>query len=170
MYLTEEKLISVYGEFHRDHEIVCNKNFLKVNRIRPDICDLTSKTVIEFDGFLHYTNPNTIVSDLIKDKIYATAGFTVVRIPYFIQLCKQSLLMLNIGDNIEQTYKHGFIDNKVILPAAFCSLGIERFMDDMRKFSFAEQDIKNSLRIKNRLLGDKRLVIPDALNGWLFGF
>ena len=57
-------------------------------------------------------------------------GYTVIRIPYFIQMNKQVLYnLINLGDInlddvtidlITSSYKDGFIDNKAVRIKDFC--------------------------------------------------
>lgn len=50
--------------------------------------------IIEFDGLQHYTNPLQIEKDIKNTRNYQTRGYTVIRIPYFIQLTNSSVKSL----------------------------------------------------------------------------
>lgn len=68
----------------------------KLSRIRPDYRSEKLKTIIEFDGLPHYQNPDVIKSDRKKDLIYKENGYKVVRVPYFIQLTKETVKFCSI--------------------------------------------------------------------------
>lgn len=62
--------------------------------IRPDYrCD-KKHLIIEFDGLPHYQKPDTISKDKANQKIYEDNGYTVIRIPYFIQLTNEVVKQL----------------------------------------------------------------------------
>lgn len=63
-------------------------------RTRPDYRSDTLKLIIEFDGLPHYMNPDIIRKDINSTKIYELAGYTVIRIPLFIQLTSKVILRL----------------------------------------------------------------------------
>lgn len=134
---------------------------------RPDFRSDNLKLIVEFDGFQHYTQSSYIIKDEIKDSTYSKMGYTIVRIPYFVQLESRTISYL-FGFNYEykQTYPHGFIDKNAILPADFCELGIERFIKDLQRFSFIKTEIIESLIAKS---ADIRTVIPQSLTSIIYG-
>lgn len=71
-----------------------DKAFSKEIRTRPDYRSDTLKLIIEFDGLPHYMNPDIIRKDKDNTKIYELAGYTVIRIPLFIQLTSKVILRL----------------------------------------------------------------------------
>lgn len=162
MYLTEEGLKGildiVYPDFifTRD-KIVPNSGI----RNRPDYRNEELKLIVEFDGNTHYTQTKTIVNDEKKDRVYSGMGYRIIRIPYFVQASKYIIKLLFDKDvDIEQSYPHGFIDKKAILPADYCSLGLKRYNNDLVKFELIRKEINDSLINKVDQLGDKRLVFP----------
>lgn len=148
MYLTEQKLVD-FLKLYIDKEGISNRNFLSY-KFRPDFVSHKEKLVVEFDGYLHYTKAETIVNDYHKDAIIQNSGYSVIRIPYFVQLDK--LVMQNaFFDYILEpfdlvNYPHGFVDSKAVLPADFCSLGVERFRKDLIRFAYIADDILESLK------------------------
>jgi very-short-patch-repair endonuclease len=158
-YLTEESL----GEFLKQRvapDFIHNKAFPGY-RFRPDYRSESLKLVIEFDGYLHYTSSARCVADLNNSDIIVDAGYKIIRIPYFVQLDSRvvELLFPNITDKSGfSNYPHGFIDRKAILPADFCTLGLERFMIEIDYFGCIAQDIWNSLTTKQQ---DPRTVMPN---------
>ena len=60
--------------------------------------------------------------------------------------------MFNVDLDIEQVYPHGFIDEKCILPADFCELGVEWFKSDINRFANEFEEIINSLKTKTAKL------------------
>jgi len=120
---------------------------------------------VEFDGPYHYTSPASILNDERKRTIVGT----IIRIPYFIQLDQQiwdswfvSILnAIGITDTdilVKTNWAHGFISDKIVYPANYCSLGAKRFNDELEKFSSGlKRQILDSLenaaaKHKNRLL------------------
>lgn len=169
-YLTEESLlIKIIELLNNDYEIIHNKKFLNY---RPDIRIDKLKLIIEFDGYLHYTNSKTCIKDILKDNDYKNAGYNVIRIPYFVQWCNQlaSLIMSTDINNILQTYPHGFINEKATLPADFCWLGLQRFIKDLDVHLYAKQEIINnlSLLISQRTDLNVNEIIPAPLYNILF--
>ena len=160
-YLTEkslgEFLTKIFKtEFIHD-KVVPNSNI----KNRPDYRNDDLMLIVEFDGYLHYTQPKTILTDSKKDKVYTSMGYKVVRIPYFVQISTEIIkILFNEDIDIEQEYPHGFIDPKCILPAEFCSLGTKRYNEDLVKFGIISSDIEQSLYEKVEILKEKNLVYP----------
>jgi hypothetical protein len=149
-YLTENSLIKFLLDYV-DSKGSTNKKFREY-RFRPDYVSHAHKLVVEFDGYLHYTKSKTVLDDLEKDDIFSASRYQIIRIPYFVQLDKRVMSKL-FGNLVENSfdyikYPHGFIDPKAVLPADFCSLGIERFKSDLEKFDFIKDEILDSLKIK----------------------
>jgi very-short-patch-repair endonuclease len=167
LYLTEEKLCNIISEIYINEQIIFDKAY-PGHKFRPDIYLPTKKIVIEFDGHLHYTLAKTVINDINKENILLKDGVKLVRIPYFVQLSTE--IFKNIFDIdfiFNQIYPHGFISEKVILPADFCELGIERFLNDLEKFNFIKNDIIKSLKDKINIIDNKRLVIPKVIEKYL---
>lgn len=145
-YLTESSLI----EFLRtiDKNGIHNKAF-KPYKFRPDYVSEKYKFIVEFDGYLHYTKSKVCLTDIRKDEIYINEGYKIIRIPYFIQLdaAVMKYLFSDYITNIYDfsVYPHGFIDNKAVLPADYCTLGIKRYYEDLEKFYFLKEQINQSL-------------------------
>jgi len=149
-YLTEKKLVNFLRK-HLDVDGIHNKQFDR-HRFRPDFVTHKHKLVVEFDGYLHYTKAKTAIDDYRKNEIINEAGYTIIRIPYFVQLDKKIMNLLFSQYMTEPQYdyvlyQHGFIDKKAVLPADFCSLGISRFYDDLKIFDIISKDILASLSI-----------------------
>lgn len=162
IFLTEQLLIEFLLEYI-DSSGICNRNFLEYN-FRPDFVSHGKCLVVEFDGYLHYTKSATIINDCRKDHIINSAGYKCVRIPYFIQLNKSIMKQL-FGEWILEpfdfnVYPHGFIDKKAVLPADFCSLGVNRFYRDIEYFETARVDILKSIEEQIKILGDIDFVLP----------
>ena len=117
------------------------------HKFRPDLLFPSLNLVVEFDGFRHYSEPKVILKDNEKTEVLIAEGFKVVRIPYFVQLSKEVLNHLFDVELEEytQTYPHGFVDNKAMLPAAYCGMGVTRFMEDLEKFYFLKDEILQTL-------------------------
>lgn len=159
-YLTEENLGVFLNIYFQQGKWIHDKSF--IGRLRPDYRNEFYKMIVEFDGYAHYTTSKRILVDKKKDELYSKEGYRVIRIPYFIQLSKYTIKKLfNININYEQQYPHGFIDNKCILPADFCYLGIRKFLNDLNNFSNIKDEIIESLKNKIIKLGNRQLVVPN---------
>ena len=136
-----------------------------INKFRPDYRNDDIKIIVEFDGHSHYTQAARILADCVKDRTYEKAGYTIIRIPYFIQLSSSTCTTLfNTAISIKQEYPHGFIDKKCTLPADFCEAGLERFKADLFRFKNEARDIIESLKIKiSEAKYGKSEVIPKSL-------
>lgn len=140
-YLCEESLGYYIRKLYPNDEIVRNKQFPK-NRFRPDYTLHEQKLVIEYDGHYHYTSPKQICSDAYKADKISEQGYTLIRIPYFIQMTKETLMFYfgkkesQIPNNIEYlNFPHGFITKDCVFPAAFCTLGVQVFSDQLSNIS-----------------------------------
>lgn len=89
------------------------------------------KIAIEFNGYAHYTDPDTILRDFKKREYANKNHLILIEIPYWVQINEETFkhyFQLNPLNHIKCDYPHGFIDKKAKLPSCFCSLGIERFV------------------------------------------
>jgi hypothetical protein len=125
-YLTEENLGPKLEEIFKV-EFIHNKNF---NGYRPDYRNDTLKLIVEFDGPRHFTESARIVKDYQNDLLSKKSHYRVVRIPYFVQLETRTIKhYFNQNYTLPQTFPHGFINDKIVLPADFCELGNYRYND-----------------------------------------
>ena len=151
-----------------EHEIIFNKNY-KNTKIRPDAIIHDKKLIIEYDGPTHYTNNETILKDIKKDLFFKTEGYSVIRIPFFIEfgLEEMKLLFGNVDEDICSIYSSGFIHENVVLPSNFVERGINRFLKDKKLF-LNNNTIKNkfwkTLIIKMFAKESVRCVLPPSLN------
>lgn len=196
-HLTEKNLEYFLLWLFHDSDIICNKRFPHGDRnIRPDYRIEKYKLIVEYDGPYHYTNPTNCKTDIEKNKIYNEYGYNVVRIPYYIQLQAESIYKFFEGYLTDRgydsgdfedfnDYPHGFVTDKVILPSSFCSLGLQRFDNDIKSLcnmSFDEEaddydgfyervttQIAESLI--NKIIINKSImdVIPNVKNSFLQG-
>ena len=165
-YLTEGLLRQFCKERFYKYNLIFNRNLEPGVNIRPDIKIPELNLVIEFNGYLHYTSAKTIINDLHKQDIYFNKHLTLIEIPYFIQLdgIMVDFLFSKYITNLEpfNNYPHGFIDKKAALPCDFCELGINRFRNDLQKFSIVCNDIINSLRLLSKSpQGDPEVLSPS---------
>lgn len=96
------------------------------------------KTLVEFDGFGHYTKPSCASNDRLKTSIAEKLGYRVIRIPYYIQLREDSFRHL-FGVpwptvNEQSQFPHGFIETEVF-PSHFGVAGAVRFYEELMSFS-----------------------------------
>ena len=163
LYLDDKKLGSALSSLFPGKTFVYDKSVPRSElRARPDYrCD-ELMLIVEFDGYRHYTLAKTILADETKDACYIALGYSIVRVPYYVQLSSEvidALFGLN-GRKWEQNYAHGFIDENAPLPADFCSLGVDRFEQDLKRVECIRPDIIASLKAKIEILGDVRRVVP----------
>lgn len=157
-YLNEKSLGDALINIFPNYEFVHNKQVPDSGvRNRPDYrCDELG-LIVEFDGHRHYTDSKVILKDAHTEEVWKNLGYITIRIPYFIQLSRDVINMVffwrlgkdeyDIGE-WHQAYPHGFIDDKCVLPADFCSLGLKRFLEDLNNFQAQSDDIMKSLRDK----------------------
>ena len=143
-YLTEEILGNYLYHIFDDYTICHDRAVPESNeRFRLDFRIEELKLIVEFDGYQHFTNNKCIVQDRYKDGVLKGLGYTIIRIPYFIQFTEEVLIKLfmkyvNSNFNfkeIESNYSHGFISKKCTLPAEFTELGYELFLDYIDYFN-----------------------------------
>lgn len=133
--------------------------------IIPDYRCGELKLVVEFDGILHYTDHNTILRDANNERIYDKMGYTVIRIPYFIQLTndvvntlfKQYSNVLSVNEtlfnpNISSMYG----ECKGFGPAYTCASGFKRMVKVLKQFPQQFELLVKSL---------KRFVADGSVNG-----
>ncbi|QDX97008.1 hypothetical protein EGD00_07760 [Pectobacterium carotovorum subsp. carotovorum] len=165
-YLTEKNLGDLLKEVFPELEFYHDSVVPGANnrRRRPDYrCD-SEMLIIEFDGDAHYCKAQRIIIDKEKDSDYTNLGYTIFRIPYFIQLTDKIIKSIFRKDiSFTQRYPHGFIDYKAVLPADFCELGIKRFLKDLEIFSEYKSDVINSLVLKIEEKKNIDLVVPISL-------
>jgi hypothetical protein len=136
-------------------------------RFRPDYRCEHSRLIIEFDGNQHYQRAFHVLGDRDRDRVLQSAGYRVIRIPYFVQMTPPVIRHL-FGEHITDVttfkdYPHGFIAKTVVFPADFCELGVQRFFSDLERLSLIAADIRASLDAAVERLGDWRLVYPPSM-------
>lgn len=143
-YLTEDSLGEILKLIY--DEIPIRDKAYPNHRFRPDYRFEKEKVIVEFDGYRHYSVSSVILKDYRTTKLMEEDGYKVIRIPYFVQMSSEIIELL-FGKTIDynQTFPHGFIDKAALLPSDFCSLGVERFMNDLDRFSIIKDDIINSM-------------------------
>ncbi len=106
-------------------------------RSRPDYRSESLKLIIEFDGLPHYQKPDIILKDERNTKLYQSFGYTVVRIPYFIQLTNKAVKEL-----FDIEIEEALFDEKISslgkegknTPAFLCPSGIQRMAKEFKRF------------------------------------
>jgi hypothetical protein len=128
----------------------------------PDHRFEDERKIVEFDGIRHYQNIDEIKRDRMKDKVYGQMGYTIIRIPFFVQPSKETLKhYFDVDGTLDLQYPHGFIIYDSRPPTNFCSLGLDRFIDEFIKFpENVKKDIVKSLRKLIKLGEKKEYVIP----------
>lgn len=137
----------------------------------PDFVIEDLKLIVEYDGPRHYTQSSTILRDGYKKEMYSKHGYKLINIPYFVQLDERVIRLL-FGEYREymnsmeayNSYPHGFISPKVLLPADFCSIGATRFVNQIdTTFSPIKEDIIKSLESKINNKRTRHEVFPENM-------
>ncbi len=134
MYLTESQLGNVL-----ENIIFPGKTFVRNKTVpnsgiknKPDFRNDDLMLIVEFNGDKHYTTSKVQYNDNVKKAVYEELGYTVVEIPYFIQLSSETIkYYFNVDVNYNKEFTHGFIGSEATLPADFNTLGIRRFRNEM---------------------------------------
>jgi len=118
------------------------------------------KYLVEFDGNYqgvgHYNNAENVYKDYCKNKLAKKNGYKIIRFPFWLQLNNETFKILFSFDCnclIDSNFPNGFITNKSLNPASFCTLGLERFLNEFNKLS--EQlklEVLVSLHVKSHRL------------------
>jgi hypothetical protein len=123
--------------------------------------------IVEYDGDEHYRNSLAIKSDREKDLIVKELGFSIVRIPYWVQLTNETFMHyfgFDPGTHIIQKFSHGFITT-VFFPASYCEMGIDRFANELNSLPIGvKNNVINSLIRKSKIHGIE-YVLPKQFQG-----
>ena len=167
-YLTQKKLEDVLKEISGSGWLG-NELHLPNSKRRWDMAfKLDSKTfIVEYDGDEHYRNTLVIKKDGEKDETARQLGYTVVRIPYWVQIDSEMLkYYFGINEKIEQDFPHGFITTR-IFPASFCEKGIKRFQNELDKLpNHVKKAVIQSLKDQTEKHGIE-YVLPSSLQSIL---
>ena len=151
-FLDEIELGKLLRHIFGEKEVIYNRGLPSNKRIRPDYRVESLKLIFEYDGPRHYTQSKSYFSDSIKDDEYKNAGYRVIRFHFFVQPTVKVFNRLagtNLADDeFNFTYPQGFIDSRVVLPADFCHVGIERFEEELSSFEEVANEIVESLMNK----------------------
>jgi hypothetical protein len=165
-YLTQDKLLKVLITIFGEENLVgIEIPAIPNTRSRFDMAFKKGETIfiVEYDGDEHYRNSLKIKTDQEKDSWAVAQGFVVVRVPYWIQLTKETFEhYFGFATNyiITTNFNHGFIKTR-ILPASFCELGLNRWGNEMNMLpSEIKKEVLNSLIIKVNEFGIE-YVLPE---------
>lgn len=133
----DEYLEVIYPRYEWIHD----KSLGSINgvnyKVRPDYRCEGYKMIVEFDGLLHYSNPEQILKDCKNTKLYEELGYSVIRIPYFIQLTNKNVEKL-FGVKVEIDLFPANISSLAVelrnTPAYLCVDGIKRMAKIFRMF------------------------------------
>ena len=105
-------------------------------RTRPDYRSESRMLIIEFDGVQHYSKPDVILKDARNTDNYKRLGYTVIRIPYFIQLTNSAIKEL-FGEVIKEPMfdvQYASLGASSGSPAYLCPAGLERMAKEFTRF------------------------------------
>lgn len=170
-YLTEKLLREFVQERFKECSFIFDKSYFNEYRFRQDIVIPEKKLILEFNGDSHYKSTERILKDREKEIICKNKGFTLIEIPYFVQLDSRlvSFLFKKYIEDLSSfnIFAQGFISKKAILPADFCMEGLYRFSLDLQKFNIVSKEILESLDNKVKELKHKSLVYPLGIRDLL---
>ena len=137
------------------------------HRKRPDYRSEQLKMIVEFDGLQHYTSPSNILRDIEHTAFYENLGYTVVRIPYFVQLTNtvvEQLFHVTVEETLFPEGIPSLGPKSQNTPAFLCHKGIQRMAMEYHKFP--EQYMTNINFLKeqeNQYLIDYELLEREYL-------
>ncbi|GHT41766.1 hypothetical protein FACS189443_3990 [Planctomycetales bacterium] len=131
-----------------------NIYFTQNSQYQSDLCRTTRRgrrgVIVEFDGAQHYTKPTQIRKDDERDEYHKSLGYTVVRIPYFIQLTKKAVKTLFGADVKEELFdvkNATFGEDGVYSPACLPKCGLERmakvFLDFQEQYDNSVEKLES---------------------------
>jgi very-short-patch-repair endonuclease len=165
-YFIDESFLRIFIKyiFYND-EIIFNKQF-SGTKYRPDIYIKNKNLIFEYDGPTHYTSNKVVINDIKRDNFFKKHNINVVRIPFFIEFNKNTIIYL-FGleySDIATTYPNGFIHENVVLPSDFCERGIQRFKYEILKYDKnIGKSIYKSMINKSNILGGYEYVFTNSL-------
>lgn len=167
-YLTQIKLYEFAQKLYPGYNIIYDTRYPN-SRYTPDMYLPEKQLLIEYDGNLHYDKPVSVISDYRRDLWFNDRGITTIKVPYFVQLTTETIKdIFGIDYCYTQVYPHGFVDKKVVLPANFSEIGTIRFLEQMDRFAYLKNDIKDSLEKKITDLKDERLVVSSVIKKYFW--
>lgn len=177
-YLTEDKLYKFLSNFFgitRQYKI--GKKSVDFYFEHNEV-----KYIVEFNGYHHYSSIKHQTRDELIQTYCNENNIHLVMIPYFIQLEDRVFDILfgcELADYISSKigfdwvasvdhYKHGFIDNKAMLPWDFNIYGYKRFTDEYKLFTKHDRmavmrEIFDSLVIRSKDMNIKMECSSDLL-------
>lgn len=129
-----------YDSFVKKSEVPKNISF---HRYGCDAISRDLKLIVMLDDPRHYTDTAVGINDQMKDRWFHAVGYTVVRIPYYVQLTNDVVEdLFKIGTPVELcTIKNNFFRggdegiNFNILPGNMSEIGRVRFIREFNSFS-----------------------------------
>lgn len=167
-FLIESKLQNIISQIEFVENLRFNEKDKQYTKFEWDIIfDFMGKTVvIEFDGHFHYQNPKTILNDNYKNMECKNRGWSIYRIPYFIQLTPETTKLFTPFTSVEinTDFKHGFIKSKKF-PSGYCHLGMERFE---KEFINLPEKVKTSIASSLIEKIQKTNIVDEFVPNWFY--
>jgi len=170
-FYLEENTLKVFLEERFSYKITSPRLKLPEGLVLPDFLIEDLNLILEYDGPRHYTQSSTAIRDIKKAGIYKNNNYDTITIPFFVQLDEPVIddLFKNYTQHMRSvdtfnTYPHGFISDKVILPSDFCSLGVRRFVNELEgSFNYIKPAIIDSLENKINKKRKREEVYPISM-------
>ena len=133
----EDYLLVIYPEISEEQWIHDKPIDGSGRRTRPDYRCEQLKLIIEFDGVQHYQQPDIIRKDKDNQLFYEKLGYTVIRIPYFIQLTNEVVSKMFWREVDEELFDPNIGSMGPYgrnSPAYCCYAGLKRMVADFKKY------------------------------------
>lgn len=151
-YILEDDIGNFLPIIYKKATIIHNKQF-EDTKFRPDYVIKEEKLIVEYDGPRHFTLAKTVLDDDRKDIVYQQYNYRIIRIPYFIQLHSNTIKhFFNVELAPYNSFPHGFISDKVILPGDFCLYGLNKYSLLLDRLSKDCPEVVNDINLS---LNDK---------------
>ena len=155
IWLQEKSLHDILRKIYPNETILYNKT-LKIPGLnsRPDFLIENKNILVEYQGYHHFIKWDVVNRDNFKRNFHMFSGYTLIEIPYFIQLTKEvTKKLFNINKDFSRGFPHGFLHPKVSMPGEFCKIGYERYKDLLEFYGEkVKTDIFRSLQARADML------------------
>ena len=163
----------VYNKVMSKDVVNSRNSELDYKRYRPDVRSEMMNMIIEFDGVDHYKDQNVVISDTARDIWFRSLGYTVIRIPYWIQL-SDVMILHYFGiqmDNNMCELKHSFFDTTLndcglsISVGSMSEAGRYRFLETVTSYPLSAQILvyEDLMYCIDKYDGNREYILPSYI-------
>lgn len=129
-HLTEKHIKNFLNIHFKDHNFKSKRLIINDVLFITDFMSYDKKTIVEFDGYHHFSVYDRISKDMMMIKYCEKNNINLIRIPYFVQFNSSDIIKHYFGIDVEpyNDYAHGFISDVALRPCDFNQLGYDRYM------------------------------------------